>query len=400
MMRGLRSARGIQLHCPAPGAWLGLALLLLAPLSGCVSLPTREQLASLPAPHTGLPASDAVVDGRDRFRQIFCAVLSREGEVGPAGRPCAGWLWNLGDETASEQRPLPEADRSMQVVLVPGAFSECLGDYGRPFNDAATGLRQAGYRISTVVVGGRSGSEHNARQIAEQLAAIAPQQAGPLVLVGYSKGANDILEFLVRYPGLAARVEAVVSVAGAIGGSPMAAQAAGVYDLLLDSIPNSRCSPGDKQLIDGLTTEARQAWLAGNPLPAHVRYYSLAAFTTRPRIAAALAPVWKLLLAHDLRNDGQLLARDQLIPGATLLGYADADHWSVAVDVEVVHPILGVRRDKPPFPRAALLESILLQVAEARAAQSAAVGNSTWVASSPSSRSMRRALSTEDTRRY
>jgi hypothetical protein len=31
-----------------------------------------------------------------------------------------------------------------------------------------------------------------------------------------------------------------------------------------------------------------------------------------------------------------------------------------------VHPVIGARRDPAPFPRAALLEAILLQVAESR----------------------------------
>lgn len=33
-------------------------------------------------------------------------------------------------------------------------------------------------------------------------------------------------------------------------------------------------------------------------------------------------------------NDGQLLYFDQIIPGASLLGYVNADHWTVAVPVE------------------------------------------------------------------
>ena len=43
-----------------------------------------------------------------------------------------------------------------------------------------------------------------------------------LVLIGYSKGAPDILGGLVTYPELAQRVAAVVSVAGSVNGSPPA----------------------------------------------------------------------------------------------------------------------------------------------------------------------------------
>jgi hypothetical protein len=347
-----------------------LAILVVAVagvLSGCMSLPTRQELSALPAPHTELAGRRAVTDGRARFRDIFCAVLEREQAGDAQQRPCSEWLWNLGDDPVVEHRPLPLPDLAPQVYLVTGAFSECLGDEARPFNNATTRLRAAGYRIATIVVGGRSGSEHNAQQIAERLANPLPGEEGPVVLIGYSKGANDILEFLVRYPGLAARVETMVSVAGAVGGTPAADQAVGVYDLLFNRIPSSRCAPGDGKVIDSLGQQVRQSWLEQNALPGHVRFFSLATFTTRERVAATLVPVWKILLAHDLRNDGQLLARDMLVPGSTLLGYADADHWSVAIDVEEVHPVLGARTDAVPFPRAALLEAILLQVGESRA---------------------------------
>jgi hypothetical protein len=43
---------------------------------------------------------------------------------------------------------------------------------------------------------------------------------------------------------------------------------------------------------------------------------------------------YKLLAKIDPLNDGQLLIIDQLIPGSALLGYANADHWTVAVPVE------------------------------------------------------------------
>jgi hypothetical protein len=92
----------------------------------------------------------------------------------------------------------------------------------------------------------------------------------------------------------------------------------------------------------------------------------MAAFTTRPRVAAALVPTWEQLLRHDPYNDGQLLARDALIPGSTLLAYLDADHWAAAIDVESAHHWLAARQDPVPFPRAALLEAVLLQLAEAR----------------------------------
>jgi hypothetical protein len=338
-----------------------------APLSGCVSLPTRQELAAAPGPQVAMPVGGVKIDGRARFRDIFCSVLEREPGYGGRDRDCSEYLWRLADEVPAESRPPPDPDRSLQFYLVTGAFSECLGDEARPFNNAVAALTESGYRIETIVVSGRSGSEYNARQIAERLANRPQAAQGPIVLIGYSKGANDILEFLVRYPDIATDVQSAVSVAGAIAGSPLADQADEFYELVLGWVPLGTCPQGDGKVIESLRGQARKDWLQRNSLPGFVQYFSIGAFTTRSHMSAALVPVWKQLLRYDHRNDGQVLARDSLIPGSTLLGYVDADHWSAVIDVESVHPVLGARRDPTPFPRAALLEAILLQVAESRA---------------------------------
>jgi hypothetical protein len=341
-----------------------LALFAAAFLAGCVSLPAHEELVASPGPEAALVGDQPVVDGRGRFRAIFCALLARDG--GESEVPdCSDWLWRLDDEAPAAPRPLPAPDRTPQVYLISGAFSECLGEEARPFNSAVRALSAAGHRISTIVVSGRSGSAHNARQIAERLSTPPRGEEGPVVLIGYSKGANDILEFLVSYPEAASRVRSVVSVAGAIGGSPLATDAQRLYDWLLRRLPSASCPPGDGQVVESLRTETRREWLATRRLPDGVHYYSVAAFTTRERVAQVLVSPWKRLLKLDPRADGQLLARDALIPGSTVLAYLHADHWSAAIDVESVHPILGARRDPSPFPRAALLEAILLQLSEA-----------------------------------
>ncbi len=343
-------------------------LLGAALAAGCATLPTRSDLLSAPAPHAAMPAGAGIVDGRARFRQIFCEVLANGSAAGLPDPDCTEWLWRLDGETPAPSRRLPPADLRPQVYLVTGAFSDCLGDEAKPFHGAIPALEASGYRIATIVVSGRSGSEHNAGQIAERLAGAPPEEDGPVVLIGYSKGATDILEFLVRYPDLAARVDSVVSVAGAIGGSPLADEVDAFYDLLLSRIPEADCPPGDGGVVDSLRVETRRDWLAQHALPGTIRYFSIAAFTTRSRMAAALVPTWEQLLHHDRYNDGQLLARDALIPGSTLLAYLDADHWAATLDVESAHHQLAARRDPVPFPRAALLEAVLLQIAEERSA--------------------------------
>jgi len=276
---------------------------------------------------------------------------------------CDFWLHRLDDEPAAVAVQRSPRSTPMQVLLVSGAFSECFGKYARPFNSAIGPLRDRDHRIDTIMVGGRSGTTHNAREIFEYLEQWHVRPDRPLILVGYSKGTSDILQFLVDYPEAASQVDAVVSVAGSVGGSPLAETYDSLYALLFSHLPLGHCPAGDGDVLESLRPEVRDEWLQNNELPGHVRFYSIAAFTTHERVARALVPTWKSLLKHGRRNDGQLLARDELIPGSTLLGYLNADHWAVALDIEDESELLAHRDEEAQFPHAALLQAILKQIA-------------------------------------
>jgi hypothetical protein len=113
-----------------------------------------------------------------------------------------------------------------------------------------------------------------------------------------------------------------------------------------------------------LRPDTASGWLAANPLPAGVRFYSLAAFTTREHVARALVPFWKHLGGTEVRNDGQVVAADAVIPGSTLLGYANADHWGVAQTIETEHPVLAARQDPTLFPLEQLLVAMVAFIAD------------------------------------
>ena len=332
-------------------------------LSGCASLPTAAELRKAPSPHLAAQAPTGISDGRSGFRRLFCDSLAEYPEDAASLVPCDFWLHHLDDEPAEAAPGQAAATSPLQVLLVSGAFSDCFGEDARPFGSAIGPLRDHGYRIDTVVVGGRSGTAHNAREIAAYLEQWPVQPDVPLVLIGYSKGTSDILQFLVDFPDRASRVDAVVSIAGSVGGSPLADTFDGLYDLLFSHLPSGHCPPGDGDVVNSLRPEVRDQWLRDNALPGHVRYYSLAAFTTRDRIARALVAPWKSLLEHDRRNDGQLLVEDALIPGSTLLGYLDADHWAVALHIEEESPLLAHREEDARFPQLALMQAVLQQVA-------------------------------------
>lgn len=340
-------------------AWKFFARMTLAACAGmfvtaCVSLPTAEDLRAATSPHLSPGAPSGITDERAEFRQYFCKELSAT----DADRDCDAVLHRLSDEQGHS--PMPAADRAdLQVLFVTGAFSECFDDDALPFASAIAARADTDDDFGTIVVGGRSGTSHNAAQIAAFLESWPVDPSKPLALVGYSKGTIDILQFLVDYPDLANDIDAVVSVAGAVRGSPVADRYGVLYDLLFAYVPTARCEKGDGDVVADLRTDVRRTWLEEHALPDHVRYYSLAAFTTRDLIANGLVSTWKSLLRDDSHNDGQVLARDALLPNSSLLGYANADHWAVAMELQNEHPLLAGRHDDTPFPHAALLGAIL-----------------------------------------
>jgi hypothetical protein len=211
-----------------------------------------------------------------------------------------------------------------------------------------------------------SGTQTNARQIRDAIMAL-PQDAGAprLVLIGYSKGAPDSLEALLSYPELHSRVAAVVSAAGAVGGSPLANDAEQSQADLLRHFPKATCESGDGGAVESLRPATRKAWLAGHPLPQTMQYYSLVTFPHPDRISSILHGTYDKLSRIDGRNDSQVLFYDQVIPGSTLMGYLNADHWAIAVPVARTHSTIGsVFVTHNDYPREALAEAILRFVEE------------------------------------
>ena len=72
------------------------------------------------------------------------------------------------------------------------------------------------------------------------------------MLIGYSKGAPDILEAVVTYPEIRSRVAAVVSAAGAVGGSALANDAKQYQADMLRHFPGSTCQSGDGGAVESL----------------------------------------------------------------------------------------------------------------------------------------------------
>lgn len=342
----------------------GLLLAFLS-MAGCATLPDSAELRESVAAYPGGSIA-AAQDGRARFRQIFC-LLAAPGDGQQYDTPtCDSLLWRLADEPASSSHPIavPALDPDLRIFVVNGAFGDCRDIDVVPYWDGIQRLASQGVRIQPVMVSGRSGVEHNARQLAESIEASGLKTGDRIVLIGYSKGAVDILQFLADFPQLGRQVGAVVSVAGPIFGSPLADKADWWYGKLLAKSFSGTCDPGDGLVINSLLPERRRQWLEQHPLPEHVAYFSLAAFTTGEHLSHGLNLPWRLLAGTDRRNDGQVLIEDAVIPGSTLLGYANADHWDVAIPIDRQVPHLSVRESPRKYPESTLLDAMLLYISE------------------------------------
>ena len=170
--------------------------------------------------------------------------------------------------------------------VVAGIGYDCFAQWLDPPGSAAAHLRKYDYDQFVIKVDALSGIETNARQIRDAIMAM-PEEPGPprLVLVGYSKGAPDILEAVVRYPEIHGRIAAILSAAGAVGGSALANDAEQQQAELLRHWPGANCDKGDGGAVASLRPDVRRAWMAQNPLPPGLRYYSLVTLPTPDRIS-------------------------------------------------------------------------------------------------------------------
>jgi len=350
------------------------ALLAGLLLAGCAGQPLVPYSADTP-PLALVPAAQAgVVDKRGRFREIYCAVLEAHGHALPDYRPCDEALARVGSEPAGSGAgvDLGPSKTGLVAAVVPGIGYDCFSKWLAPAGTTAAHVRTFGYDFVAIKVDALSGTSRNARQIRDAVMAMDVGDRVPrVVLIGYSKGAPDVLDAIVNYPEIRPRVAAVVSAAGAIGGSPLANDAEQYQAELLQHFPGAACDAGDGGAVESLRPAIRRAWLAQHPLPAGVRYYSLVTFPRPERISSILTGSYDRLARIDSRNDSQMIFYDQVIPGSSLVGYVDADHWALVVPIARQHDTIGsLFVTQNAYPREALTEAILRFVEEDLARES------------------------------
>jgi hypothetical protein len=297
---------------------------------------------------------DAPARTGTNFANLFCSVLTQKNpDTGDWGS-CGQYF-----ESASlSDLKLGAVSTKYRVLIVPGIMSSCVADTPAFQGGQKTLQDQYSVSISLLQVPNDS-SELNAKMIANFLSTESRTDPRKWIVIGYSKGATDVMVALAKEQGAAQHVAAFVSVAGAIGGSPIAGALPAVADKWIRQYNMKGCQGDLPSGFKSLQRDARAEFLAAYPrMP--VPSYSIVTKSDITNTSKALLQTWQLLQAFGPVADGQLLKDDEIVPESTVLGVALADHFAVALPFDKsTNSLIRSGMDKNRYPRAALLEAIV-----------------------------------------
>lgn len=320
-------------------------------MTGCVA-PTVPPYSN----NTPVVLTTADEAGVRDLRGVYRTALCRR--LPAADPPCDQLLLELAGEINSPpSAPQPGAAQRYRVVFVDGLLADCLDGIGRPFAETMEDLSHAGFAVYHLSVRERGSSEQNAAQLARELAAL-PRDPRPLIVFAYARGLPDVLELVVRYPEAAAAIGAIVSVAGAMNGSLLADRLDSVFRAWLSSLPIAECRREYRDEMLDLRRQARLAWWQRHRADISTPVFALVTTPRPDRLSPILMETYQALARIEPRNDGQLIWYDQIVPGGSLLGYVNADHWAVSMSMSRALPTLAfLFRDD--VPRTALIEAAI-----------------------------------------
>ena len=215
-------------------ALIGIAVLLLF---GCAAKSVSPVVETTPPIVLATLGDAGIRDVRHLYRAAVCGQLPADSP------PCDELILRFPNEAAAAS-PLAQRDiaNRYRIAFVPGLFSDCLNGIFYPFTDVIENLKESGLAVHDFRTAGRASSAENAQRLAKQMAELSPDPR-PFVMVVYSKGLPDVLELLLRYPQTSQHIAAIISIAGAANGSPLADELYEIYHDWLAGLPISGCRP-------------------------------------------------------------------------------------------------------------------------------------------------------------
>ena len=292
-------------------------------------------------------------DYREAFSNLFCSVLSEKNPDGGEWGDCSQYL----ETPPVQQVELPPIPNKYRVLIVGGLLNTCIPKAPAYKEGQEYLRRQYGLDIEFLSVPNDS-CEDNTPEISDFLKKKMKGDARKFIVIGYSKGAPDVQVALARKPDAAKAVAAFISVAGAVGGSPVANLIPGMAKKWIDKYNLKSCKGDLTAGFKSLSQSTRRAFLSKYPDPA-VPTYSLPAISNKANTSQLLAQTWQIMSAYSDKVDGQLTVEDATVPRSKTLGAALADHFAVAVPFETSDEPLKAGADKNHYPRSALLEAMV-----------------------------------------
>jgi hypothetical protein len=294
-----------------------------------------------------------------KFQKMFCTVL--ENEFGSEWNSCSEYVDMPQAHTAGTLDVLPTG---FTVLQLGGFGAQCVSNVAETFGDSAEHLRtNHGLTAIHVPLGAFASSEDNAGLIRQFV--IDRADTEKFIVLAHSKGAADLMVAFAKYGADLTQIKAVITVAGAVGGSWLVDRVPGVVGELLEAIGDSTCRPlmraQPNNAVESMRRQTRQEFLA-----THERMttpsFAISAVSTEDTTSKVLKPLWKRLLPYAKEQDSHIMERESVIPGGRFLGRALGDHWAVAFPF-IPNPNASQKlqdlANKNRYPRQALIEAAL-----------------------------------------
>src|SRR5579885_3612728 len=306
------------------------------------------------------------------FSSAFCSVLQGENPDGGDWGSCSNYLNAPADVPDEKFAGIGDAALAKyRVLVIPGVLSSCQANT-QAFQDGQKHLQEKHGMTVEFLQTANDTSTNNGAKIAAYLRQKMAGDSRKYIIVSYSKGSPDVQEALANDAQARSAVAAHVTVAGAIGGSPIAETMPAIAQRYAGLLKLGTCDGNVADAFKSLRQDVRKQFLQDHPDPL-VPSYSLAAVSDETTTSKMLLEAWKLLTAYDPRTDSQLLQPDAVIPGGNFLGTLHADHLAVALNYEnVAEQSIKAFANHNHYPRVALFEAAVRFAAESLQSASAA----------------------------